>query len=133
MNLYEGFAGALILIVSMALPFLVVLRAAYRQHSRWLILPYAIATSLFGTYLQGAAPRSHDPQSLNFGDWFTFLVGLLLFGLMGGAAYLIVRAVGKSKQRTPSLGEQLGHIAVFVGLFGLGIALIYALNFSPYF
>ncbi len=132
MNIYKNLAGALIIIASVVLPFLVVLLAAYRQHSRWLILPYAVATSLFGTYLQGGVPRSHDPQSVNISDWFTFLVGMVLFGLLGGAAYLIVRAAGKFKQHSPSLSEQAGHLAVFVGLLGLGIALISALNFSPF-
>ncbi|HIP23588.1 MAG TPA: hypothetical protein EYG79_08365 [Rhodobacteraceae bacterium] len=132
MNLYENFAGALIIIVAVALPGFVALRAAYRQHSRWLILPYATVTAFFGTYLQGLAPRSHDPQSLNFGDGFTFLVGLVLFGGGGGVVYLVVRAAGKFKNHTPSLREQAAHLAAFIGLLGLGIALIFAFGFSPF-
>ena len=132
MNLYENLAGALIILVAVAVPLCVALRAAYRQHSRWLILPYAIVTALFGTYLQGLAPYSHDPQSLNFGDGFTFLVGLVLFGGIGGVVFLVVRAAGRFKNHTPSLREQATHLAVFVGLLGLGIALIFAFGFSPF-
>ncbi len=132
MNLYETFAGALILIISVPLPAFIALRAAYRQHTRWLIIPYAAITSIFGTYLQRLAPRSHDPQSLHFDDWFTFLVGMVLFGLGGGAVYLIVRAAGKFKQHTPSWREQVAHLLAFLALLGLGTALIYVLDFSPF-
>lgn len=132
MNLYETLAGALILIVSVPPPAFIALRAAYRQHSRWLILLYAAATSFFGTYLQGLAPRSHDPQSLNFDDWFTFLVGMVLFGIGGGAVYFIAGAAGKFKQHTPNWREQVAHLLAFLGLLGLGTMLIFLLGFSPF-
>ena len=132
MNLYENFAGALILIVSVPLPAFIALRAAYRQHSRWLIIPYVIATALFLTYLQAVAPRSHDPQSLNFGDGFTFAVGLVVFGGPSAVIYFIAGAAGKFKQHVPSWREQAGHLLAFFGLLGLGTALIYVLDFSPF-
>ena len=133
MNLYENFAGALILIISVPLPAFIALRAAYRQHSRWLILPYTAFTSLFGTYLQGMAPYSHDPQSINSDDWLTFVVAMVVFGVGGGAVYLIARAAGKFKQHTPGWREQAAHLALFAGLLGLGVALIFLLDFSPFF
>ncbi len=132
MDIYEIFAGALILMVSVALPALVALRAAYRQHSRWLIIAYAAATSAFGTYVQGLAPQSHDPQSFNIGDGVTFLVGLVLFGVLGGGVYLLLRKLGAAKPQRPTPRAQAAHLAVFIGLLGLGIALVFLLDYSPF-
>lgn len=132
MDLYETLAGALILIVSAPLPAFTALRAGYRQHSRWLIIPYVLATAFFLTYLQGVAPQSHDPQSLNFGDGFVFVVGLVVFGGPGAIIYVIAGAAGKFKEHIPSWREQAVHLAVFVGLLGLGTTLIHVLKFSPF-
>lgn len=132
MNLYETFAGALILIIAVPLPAFIALRAAYRQHSRWLIIPYIIATALFLTYLQAVAPRSHDPQSLNFGDGFTFVVGLVVFGGPGAVIYFIAGAAGRFKQHVPSWRAQAAYLLAFIGALGFATVLIYVLDFSPF-
>ena len=134
MSFFEGAIGITILLATLLLPAIIVFLAAYRQHSRWAVLPYAAIATLFVTSVQSMAPRNLGTHySLHLDAWLEFLIGFVVIVALGGIAFLSVRAIGKytGKVCAPKR-EQVLHLFAFIGLFTFGFGLSYGFEVNPF-
>lgn len=133
MTVFEGIIGIIVLLITLLLPAITMFLAAYRQHSRWTVLPYSAIAALFVTFVQSMTPRSHGPQSLHVDDWLEFLIVFVVIVVLGGIAFLCVRLIGKYKGKAPApKREQVILLIAFAGLFIVGFGLSYGFEVNPF-
>ena len=131
---FEGVIVIAILLATLVLPVITIFLAAYRQHSRWTVLPYAAIATLFVTFVQSMGPRNRGTHySLHLDAWLEFLILFVVIVTLGGIAFLSVRAIGKHRRKVPApKREQLKHLIAFAGLFTVGFGLSYGFEVNPF-